>query len=254
MQTASAVHQEAVNEMEVLAPVTQKQELSTGVQTTAAAIPKWAFWKRPSKRDQQLAQISNSYVEMVDLIRAVKGQMDSQHHNNVILRDSLAHLPDAMEGMKNFGESQKVVGDSLREIHGQMVQAGEKDQQLAESMDGVNLTLRGIDGTNQATMKTFERVQDRMKDSDDRMESLFGNVKESEEKVTNTMVSMQRNMAIMQGLFLLCLIVVIGILVFFVLDSRKDDKTSHRTWNKLTISRELTSCRDGDDFHFITVR
>lgn len=225
MQTASAVHQEAVNEMEVLAPVTQKQELSTGVQTTAAAIPKWAFWKRPSKRDQQLAQISNSYVEMVDLIRAVKGQMDSQHHNNVILRDSLAHLPDAMEGMKNFGESQKVVGDSLREIHGQMVQAGEKDQQLAESMDGVNLTLRGIDGTNQATMKTFERVQDRMKDSDDRMESLFGNVKESEEKVTNTMVSMQRNMAIMQGLFLLCLIVVIGILVFFVLDSRKDDKT-----------------------------
>ena len=64
-----------------------------------------------------------------------------------------------------------------------------------------------------------------MKDSDDRMESLFGNVKESEEKVTNTMVSMQRNMAIMQGLFLLCLIVVIGILVFFVLDSRKDDKT-----------------------------
>ncbi len=183
----------------------------------AKPLSKWAFWKRASQRDEQLARISDGYLEMVDLVRAIRGQLESQNENNLILRDSLAHLPKAMKGIDNFSESQETVGKALQEIHGQLERTRVKDDKLVDSMDGFNMTLQGMDVTSRATMKTFDRVQERMGDSDRRMENLFSNVKETEEKVSDTMVRLQRNMAIMQGIFLFCLLVVLGVLVFVVM-------------------------------------
>lgn len=178
---------------------------------------RWAFWRRSSKRDQQLARISEGYLEMVDLVRAIRSQLESQNENNLILRDSLAHLPEAMKGLDSFSKSQRTVGKALKEIHGQLKKSGTKDQKLVESMGGFNDTLKGMDDTSKATMKTFDRVQERMRDSDIRMENLFQNVQNTEEKVGETMVRLQRNMAIMQSLFLICLMIVIGVLVFTVM-------------------------------------
>lgn len=203
--------------MEVL-PVNERKEnsLSESSEPTKP-VSKWAFWKRPSRKDEQLARISEGYLEMVDLVRAIRGQLESQNENNIILRDSLSHLPKAMEGFDKFSESQETVGKALQEIHGQLERTSVKDDRLVNSMDGFNETLQGMDVTNRATMKTFDRVQERMGDSDRRMESLFENVQGTEEKVSDTMVRLQRNMAIMQGIFLFCLMVVLAVLVFFVM-------------------------------------
>lgn len=183
----------------------------------------WAFWRRSSKRDQQLARVSEGYLEMVDLVRAISKQLQSQTENNLILRDSLSHLPEAMKGLESFSKSQRTVGKALKEIHGQLKNSGTKEQKLVESMEGFNDTLKGMDDTGRATMKTFDRVQERMRDSDIRMENLFQKVQTSEEKVSDTMVRLQRNMAIMQSLFLIVLMIVIGVLVFVVIGA-KDDK------------------------------
>ena len=183
---------------------------------------KWAFWRRPSKRDQQLNRISEGYLEMVDLVRAIRGQLESQNDNNLILRESLVHLPEAMKGLDRFSKSQRTVGKALEEIHGQMKRNSDKDDRLAISMDGFNDTLKGMDDTGKATMKTFDRVQERMRDSDIRMENLFQNVQNTEEKVGDTMVRLQRNMAMMQYIFLGCLMIVIAVLVVTVI-IKKDD-------------------------------
>ena len=134
-----------------------------------------------------------------------------------------------MKGLESFSKSQRTVGKALKEIHGQLKNSGAKDQKLIESMDGFNEsmvgfndTLKGMDGTSKATMKTFDRVQERMRDSDIRMENLFQNVQKSEEKVSDTMVRLQRNMAIMQSLFLICLMIVIGVLVFTLMGTKDD--------------------------------
>jgi hypothetical protein len=223
---AKATKAEAASEMEVVdreEELEKRRELFTVEQPSS----RWAFWRRPSKRDQQLARVSEGYLEMVDLVRAIRGQLQSQTENNLILRDSLSHLPEAMKGLENFSKSQATVGKALKEIHGQLRNSGAKEQKLVQSMEGFNDsmvgfndTLKGMDGTSKATMKTFDRVQERMRDSDIRMENLFQNVQKSEEKVSDTMVRLQRNMAIMQSLFLICFLIVIGVLVFTLMGTK----------------------------------
>ena len=215
------------SEMEVVDPEVER-ERRRELFALEKPASKWVFWRRPSKRDQQLARVSEGYLEMIDLVRAISGQLQSQTENNLILRDSLSHLPEAMKGLENFSKSQRTVGKALKEIHSQMRNSGAKDQKLLESlvgfndsMVGFNDTLKDMDGTSKATMKTFDRVQERMRDSDIRMENLFQNIQKSEEKVSDTMVRLQRNMAIMQSIFLICLMIVIGVLVFTLME--KDD-------------------------------
>ncbi|MDG2400506.1 MAG: hypothetical protein P8M04_08025 [Akkermansiaceae bacterium] len=213
----------STEQIEVLGPERLKHE---ELSVPEKKLSKWTFWKRPSKRDQQLARISEGYLEMVDLVRSIRGQLDSQSENNMILRESLVHLPQAIKGLdqgiEQFRESQHVVGKTLGEIHTQLKFNNERDHRLAGSMDGFNDTLKGMDETSRETMETFDRVQERMKDSDIRMENFFQNVQDTEEKVSETMVRLQRNMALMHYIFLGCLIAVIGVLVFTVI-MKKDE-------------------------------
>lgn len=218
---------QSANPIEVLGP--QREELSV----PEKKVSKWVFWRRPSKRDQELARISEGYFEMIDLVRAIRGQLDSQNENNVILRETLSHLPQAMkgldQGLNRFSKSQQLVGKALGEIHTQMKTYNDKDKRLAVSMDGFNDTLKGMDDTSKATMKTFDRVQERIRDSDIRMENLFQNVQNTEEKVSDTMVRLQRNMAVMQYIFLGCLMVVIGVLVFTVIKNNNELNTPRQS-------------------------
>ncbi len=218
---------QSANPIEVLGP--QREELSV----PEKKVSKWVFWRRPSKRDQELARISEGYFEMIDLVRAIRGQLDSQNENNVILRETLSHLPQAMkgldQGLNRFSKSQQLVGKTLGEIHTQMKTYNDKDKRLAVSMDGFNDTLKGMDDTSKATMKTFDRVQERIRDSDIRMENLFQNVQNTEEKVSDTMVRLQRNMAVMQYIFLGCLMVVIGVLVFTVIKNNNELNTPRQS-------------------------
>ncbi len=200
---------------------------------------KWAFWKRPSKRDQQLARISEGYLEMVDLVRSIRGQLDSQSENNMILRESLVHLPQTIKGLdrgiEQFSKSQIVVGKTLGEIHTQLKFNNERDNRLAGSMDGFNDTLKCMDETSKETMKRFDRVQERMKDSDIRMENFFQNVQDTEEKASETMVRLQRNMALMHYIFLGCLIAVIGVLVFAVI-MKKDESAPTQAIERVELN------------------
>jgi len=212
----SKIEKEPLSEkMEVLGPdndSNQNRPLSSSNEQSKP-VSKWAFWRRASKRDEQLAQISEGYLEMVDLVRAIRSQLESQNENNIILRDSLSHLPEAMDGLTSFSKSQHTVGQALKEIHGQMKQYSSKDEKLVDSMDGFNSTLKGMDDTSKATMRTFDRVQERMRDSDIRMENLVKNVQSTEEKVSDTMMRLQQNMARMQTIFLACLLLAIVALI-----------------------------------------
>ena len=220
-------------QIEVLEPERAKDE---ELSVPENKLSKWAFWKRPSKRDQQLARISEGYLEMVDLVRSIRGQLDSQSENNMILRESLVHLPQVIKGLdqgiEQFGKSQLVVGKTLGEIHTQLKFSNERDSRLAGSMDGFNDTLRCMDETSKETMRTFDRVQERMKDSDIRMESFFKDVQDTEKKTSETMVRLQRNMATMHYIFLGCLMAVIGVLVFTVI-MKKEEATPSQSIERI---------------------
>ena len=217
----------SADQIEVLGPERAKNEELSVPETK---LSKWAFWKRPSKRDQQLARISEGYLEMVDLVRSIRGQLDSQSENNMILRESLVHLPQAIKGLdqgiEQFSKSQLAVGKALGEIHTQLKSNNERDGRLAVSMDGFNDTLKGMDETSNETIKTFSLVQEQMKDSDIRIENFFQNVQNNEEKVSETMVRLQRNIALMHYVFLGCLMLVIGILVFTVITRKEQSAPS----------------------------
>ncbi len=167
--------------VDVLEPVKEKTGV-VAVQPTQK-VSKWAFWKRRSKRDEQLASISAGYTEMVDLLRGIRGQLETQNGNQELLRESLVHLPKAMQGLDQFSETQQSMSVALKGIHGQMEKYATSGEKLATSMDGVNDTLKGIDDTSKATMRTFDRMQERMRDSDIRMEGLFQNVQSTVEIV-----------------------------------------------------------------------
>ena len=226
----------SADQIEVLGPKRAKDE---ELFLPENRICKWAFWKRPSKRDQQLARISEGYLEMVDLVRSIRGQLDSQSENNMILRESLVHLPQTIKGLdqgiEQFSKSQIVVGKTLGEIHTQLKFNNERDNRLAGSMDGFNDTLKYMDETSKETMKTFDRVQERMKESDTRMENFFQNVQDTEEKASETMVRLQRNMALMHYIFLGCLVAVIGVLVFAVI-MKKDESAPSQTIERVELN------------------
>jgi len=208
---------EKPSEVQVLAP--SKSDDQGGLVTQPLKpVSRWAFWKRASQRDEQLARISEGYVELVDMVRCIRDQADAQYQNNMILRESLVHLPGAIKGLEGFGKSHEHVGTALEKIHEQMLNYSAKDERMAESMDGFNDTLKGMDDTSKATIQTFDRVQERMRDSDIRMENLFTNVRSSEEKVSETMMRLQRNMSIIQAFFLFCLLGVIGGLIYVILN------------------------------------
>jgi len=39
------------------------------------------------------------------MVRSIRDQADAQHENNMILRDSLIHLPGAIKGLEGFGRA-----------------------------------------------------------------------------------------------------------------------------------------------------
>lgn len=208
--------------VETLTPL--RPEHSASLAQPLKPVSRWAFWKRAQQRDEQLVRISEGYVEMVDMVRSIRDQADAQYQNNLILRESLVHLPEAIQSLEGFGKSHEQVGYALEKINQQMETNLAKDERMANTMEGFNDTLKGMNGTTKATIQTFDRVQERMRDSDIRMENLFSNVRQSEEKVSDTMIRLQRNMSIFQAFFLLCLLSIIGGLIYLFIN--KDDFTA----------------------------
>jgi len=155
---------------------------------------------------------------MVDMVRSIRDQADAQYQNNLILRESLVHLPSAIQSLEGFGKSHEQVGVALEKINEQMETNLAKDERMANTMDGFNDTLKVMNGTTKATIQTFDRVQERMRDSDIRMENLFSNVRQSEEKVGETMTRLQRNMSLFQAFFMLCLLGIFGVLIYLFIN------------------------------------
>ena len=201
-----------------------KPEHSASLAQPLKPVSRWAFWKKGRQREEQLIRISEGYVEMVDMVRSISNQAEAQYQNNLILRDSLMHLPNAIQSLEGLGKSHEQVTLALEKINDQMETNLAKDERMADTMVGFNDTLKGMNGTTKATIQTFDRVQERMRDSDLRMENLFSNVRQSEERVSETMTRLQRNTSIFQALFLLCLLGIIGGLVYLFLN--KEDFTN----------------------------
>ena len=78
-ESSAASQSPKIEQMEVMELENKESTSLSRSGDTGKEISKWAFWKRPSKRDQQLTRISEGYLEMVDLVRAVRGQLESQN-------------------------------------------------------------------------------------------------------------------------------------------------------------------------------
>jgi len=216
IETSSSIEPVASSKVETLTPL--RPERNAALAQPMAPVSRWAFWKKGRQRDEQLIRLSEGYVEMVDMVRSIRDQADAQYQNNLILRESLVHLPSAIQSLEGFGKSHEQVGVALEKINEQMETNLAKDERMANTMDGFNDTLKVMNGTTKATIQTFDRVQERMRDSDIRMENLFSNVRQSEEKVGETMTRLQRNMSLFQAFFMLCLLGIFGVLIYLFIN------------------------------------
>jgi len=207
----------ASNEVQVVSSG-QRAEVVKRLSEPPKLVSRWKFWKRASQRDEQLTRISEGYVELVDMVRCIRDQADAQYENNIILRDSLKQLPTAIQSLQDFGKSQELVVSALDTINTQMKQSSSNEQRMEKAMLGLNGTLKEVGDASRASTSSFDKVQERMRDSDIRMENLFNNVRKSEEKVSDTMMRLQRNMSIIQGFFLFCMLCVIGGLIYIILN------------------------------------
>ncbi len=106
----------------------------------------FARFRRESKRDRQLAVLTDGYQQLLGLMSSIQMHLESQTQNQKHLANAMEQLPDVADGLKKMGsaaEQQTEVMGLMREQLGSSVQ---HDQQLVNSMKRFNRTLATMNG------------------------------------------------------------------------------------------------------------
>ena len=97
-----------------------------------------------SRKKQQALAVQNGYLEMVDLIRAIRIHLERQETVQTTVLALLEKVPSAMDRQN----------DVMSLFKQQLENNLEKDRQLTESMSRLNQTLAGIDESQRASTHT----------------------------------------------------------------------------------------------------
>ncbi|MFP6865442.1 MAG: hypothetical protein VCA35_05830, partial [Roseibacillus sp.] len=109
--------------------------------TESRPAPRWKFWKRPRKRDQQLETLRQGASEMVGLMRSIRDHLEDEGGARKGLRRSLSPLPLAVESLKSMSESQADTGRVLGELRTTIERRAEKDTLVIKSLNRIGNTM-----------------------------------------------------------------------------------------------------------------
>ena len=142
-----------------------------------------------SRKKQQAVAIQNGYLEMVDLIRAIRCHLDRQENVQTSLLSMLEKVPDVME------RQQEVMTIFKQQLENGM----ENNRRLTDSMGNLNNTLASMDESQRASSRTVT--------------DLIHRSRESEQLLREVMRRAERRMTILLVIFFL---LVIGMGFYFV--------------------------------------
>jgi hypothetical protein len=186
-------------------PVRPESDLLPPEPAGAFSVPPPVPQKKPgflrrlftSRKKQQAVAIQNGYLEMVDLIRAIRSHLDRQESVQTSLLGMLEKVPEVME-------SQHQVMTTFKQ---QLENNMENDRRLTDSMGRLNNTLSGIDESQKASSRTIT--------------DLIHRSRESEQLLREVMRRAERRMTLLLVVFFL---LVIGMGVAFVRGQRRAEK------------------------------
>jgi hypothetical protein len=179
------------------APVHPESDLLPPEPPGALSVPPPVPQKKPgflrrlftSRKKQQAVAIQNGYLEMVDLIRAIRSHLDRQENVQTSVLNMLEKVPDVME------RQHEVMTIFKQQLENNM----ENDRRLTDSMGRLNSTLSGIDESQKASSRTIT--------------DLIHRSRESEQLLREVMRRAERRMTILLVVFFL---LVVGLGIYFV--------------------------------------
>ena len=109
-----------------------------------------------SRKKQQAVAMQNGYLEMVDLIRAIRSHLDRQETMQSRVMTMLEKVPDTMERQQE-----------VMYLFKQHVESGmENNRRLTDSMGNLNNTLASMDEAHRASSRTVTDLIHRSRESE----------------------------------------------------------------------------------------
>ena len=128
-----------------------------------------------SRRKQQALAMQNGYLEMVDLIRAIRSHLDRQETVQTTVLNMLAKVPDAMDRQHE-----------VMTMFKQQLESGmENNRRLTDSMGNLNNTLASIDESQRASSRTITDLIGRSRESEQLLREVM---RRSERRMTGLLV------------------------------------------------------------------
>ncbi|NCD34760.1 MAG: hypothetical protein EOL87_15260 [Spartobacteria bacterium] len=116
------------------------------------------FWKRPSKRERQMAVMQQSYFELIGLMHSIRDHLESGARGQ---EHMMLHIPEAMEGLRHIGRSADKQAEVLDLLQKQQERSLHQDQALTSSMDRFNTTLGTMDENQRNAMQLVRELSER---------------------------------------------------------------------------------------------
>lgn len=178
------------------APVHPEHDVLPPEPAGALSVPPPVPQKKPgflrrlftSRKKQQAVAMQNGYLEMVDLIRAIRSHLDRQENVQTSVLAMLEKVPGAMD------RQHEVMSMFKQQLENGM----ENNRRLTESMGNLNNTLAAMDESQKASSRTIT--------------DLIHRSRESEQLLREVMRRAERRMTILLAFFVL---VVVGLGLYF---------------------------------------
>ncbi len=173
-----------------------------------------------SRKKQQAVAIQNGYLEMVDLIRAIRSHLDRQENVQTSLLSMLEKVPEVMESQH------EVMTIFKQQLESNM----ENDRRLTDSMGQLNSTLSGIDETQKSSSRTIT--------------DLIHRSRESEQLLREVMRRAERRMTILLVVFFL---LVVGLGFYFLHRQNRTVPVAPAVTAVVDVPRAAPASSDDDD-------
>jgi hypothetical protein len=124
-----------------------------------------SWWRRilpHSRKKRQMAALQNGYMEMLEMMRAVREHLDRQARVQERMADVVDRLPGALTGVEKLGRAAEEQVGVLQGLREQMATTAEHDRRMVESMADFNKTLAVMNETSRASADMVRRSERRM--------------------------------------------------------------------------------------------
>lgn len=122
--------------------------------------------RRGSTREQQLATLQAGYVEVLDLVRGIRGHLERQGASQEKLLDLLSTIGESAAGLKDIGKTAEKQTETLQLMRAQLEQSVDQGHKLVGSLDRFNTTMQGMDRSSRETAGTLTSLVESMRNSE----------------------------------------------------------------------------------------